>query len=305
MLNRLRTINNFQVLTTDVDIQLNGAVIGKCNQSTLSELSKCLHRIPIPEQSDSVAFEDIFGGNLKDINQRLQKCGTISSNKIIIHCTRLGWRNELYPIFDSDGHVQMTLERSCSSLLGIRVFGCHLNAYTDDGRMWIARRNLTKQTYPGMLDNMAAGGIGADCFMNPVLERKFEIKENMIRECAEEAGMPRHIAENARYHGAVSFHHSSDCRGIVAETNYVFDLQVPSDYQPTAVDGEVDSFSLLSIQEVNKKIVSGEFAPGAATTIIDFMIRHGYITPQNEPDYDIIVQELHPSSVSDLPGPRI
>ncbi len=41
---------------------------------------------------------------------------------------------------------------------GIRKYGSHLNGYVidDDGtwRMWIGKRSITKQTFPGMYDNM-------------------------------------------------------------------------------------------------------------------------------------------------------
>jgi phosphoribosylaminoimidazole (AIR) synthetase len=49
------------------------------------------------------------------------------------------------------------VERVGSFLFGTSSFGVHLNGYTFvDGemKMWIARRSPTKQTWPGMLDNM-------------------------------------------------------------------------------------------------------------------------------------------------------
>lgn len=40
----------------------------------------------------------------------------------------------------------------------MRRYGVHINGYSrsDDGelRMWLARRSATKQTYPGLLDNL-------------------------------------------------------------------------------------------------------------------------------------------------------
>jgi len=45
-----------------------------------------------------------------------------------------------------------------SGLLGVKQYGVHMNGYvkTKDGeyKLWIAKRSLTKATYPGMLDNM-------------------------------------------------------------------------------------------------------------------------------------------------------
>jgi hypothetical protein len=71
-----------------------------------------------------------------------------------------GWRNELYPIYgdlNQPDNVAFVMERASTPLFGISTFGVHLNAYTknEEGEifMWVARRALTKPTYPGLLDN--------------------------------------------------------------------------------------------------------------------------------------------------------
>ena len=45
-------------------------------------------------------------------------------------------------------------------------------------------RSSGKQTYPGMFDNMVAGGISCG----------YGVKETLIKECAEEAGIPEELA---------------------------------------------------------------------------------------------------------------
>jgi isopentenyldiphosphate isomerase len=62
-----------------------------------------------------------------------------------------------------------------------------MNGYVEkDGQkfLWIGKRSDVKQTYPGMLDHLVAGGLpyGISC------------KENIIKECEEEAGIPRSIS---------------------------------------------------------------------------------------------------------------
>ena len=39
-------------------------------------------------------------------------------------------------------------------------------------------------------------------------------------------------------------------RGLFPNTEYVFDLELPSDYEPSNNDGEVDGFKLVPIKEV-------------------------------------------------------
>lgn len=70
-----------------------------------------------------------------------------------------GWRNELYPVYGDDtepDNIAFVIERASAALFGISTFGVHLNAYTrknGDIFVWVARRALTKPTWPGLLDN--------------------------------------------------------------------------------------------------------------------------------------------------------
>jgi len=110
----------------------------------------------------------------------------------LFHCLA-GWRNELYPIFGKDHKPLLVIERAGGGLLGIRHFGVHINGYvrdTDENgkpiiKMWIAKRALTKQTFPDMYDNVVAGGL-------PVGQTPIECA---IRECMEEAYFPPEIAK--------------------------------------------------------------------------------------------------------------
>lgn len=69
-----------------------------------------------------------------------------------------GWRDETFTVWGSNGPL-LYIERSAIGLFGCRSYGTHINGYVNmpDGsiKMWIARRSLEKQTFPGMLDNIA------------------------------------------------------------------------------------------------------------------------------------------------------
>lgn len=41
-------------------------------------------------------------------------------------------------------------------------------------------------------------------------------------------------------------------KGIFPETQFVFDLEMPESFQPVNIDGEVEAFYLLTIEEVNE-----------------------------------------------------
>ncbi len=51
-------------------------------------------------------------------------------------------------------------------------------------------------------------------------------------------------------HTFFSSYSLEDERGIFPETQFIFDLEIPSSFKPVNTDGEVQSFHLLSIEEV-------------------------------------------------------
>ncbi|KAJ2654216.1 hypothetical protein IWW48_006246 [Coemansia sp. RSA 1200] len=200
------------------------------------------------------------------------------------------WRDELYPIYKGEANSPSAMvERASSYTLGIRAFGVHINGYVrpadDDGqlRMWISKRSATKQTWPGFLDNMVAGGIsnGDGAFAS------------VIKECEEEAGLSADfVAPRVRSAGTIQYLFSSKL-GMKPETQYVYDIEMPADVIPRPSDGEVEEFYLLPIDKVLEKVRAGLFKPNCALCVIDFLIRHGIVTAENEPDYLEIIDNIH------------
>jgi 8-oxo-dGTP pyrophosphatase MutT (NUDIX family) len=202
-----------------------------------------------------------------------------------------GWRDELYPVTSNFYEEPvMLVERAAAVQLGIKAYGVHVNGFVRDGKkisLWVARRSKTKQTWPGKLDHIAAGGqpfgIG--------------VMENVIKECEEEAGIPVELAKEARSVGAVCYA-TIDQRGLKPDTLFVFDLELPKDFIPKPIDGEVEDFTLLSLDEVAKIISSStEFKTNCSLVIIDFMIRHGFLFP-DAPGYLELVNSIRQGDCS-------
>lgn len=173
-------------------------------------------------------------------------------------------------------HLFFSLERAAVPYFGTKAYGVHVNGFVVDsnGRkyLWVARRSMTKQTYPGMLDHLVAGGqpVGLSC------------RENVIKECDEEAGIPRAIAERAVPVSAVSY---EDIEGerLKRDVLFCYDLELPLDFKPHNKDGEVENFTLLPIEEVEKILqTSTAYKPNCAVVVIDFLFRHGYIIPDQK-----------------------
>ncbi|KAI0176443.1 NUDIX hydrolase domain-like protein [Hypoxylon sp. FL1284] len=220
--------------------------------------------------------------------------------------TLRGWRDELWPVYGSDNAtVLYSAERSGTGLLGVMRYGVHMTGYVRDAaaphglRILVARRAASKSTYPGMLDNSVAGGLmtGEDPF------------ECIVREADEEADLPEALMrERARFVGTVTYVHITDERTggeagqIYPEMQWVYDIELPAGFAPTPKDGEVAGFYLWTVDEVKEQLARGRFKPNCGLVVVDFFLRHGILTPQNEPDYDEIMRRLHRKLP--FPGPH-
>ncbi|RMD61192.1 MAG: DUF4743 domain-containing protein [Alphaproteobacteria bacterium] len=195
------------------------------------------------------------------------------------------WRDEEYPVVLRWGDPPlMTMERAAVPLFGVRAFGVHLNGIVEkaDGlHMWVARRAQTKQTAPGKLDHLVAGG----------QPHGLTVRDNLIKECAEEAGIAAEAAARAVPVGAVSYRCERD-EGLRDDVLFCFDLALPADFRPVNADGEVESFDLWPMQRVMETVRdSDDFKFNVALVILDFAIRHGLLAP-DDPDYQEIWEGL-------------
>jgi len=126
---------------------------------------------------------------------------------------------------------------------------------------------MTKATDPGMLDNLVAGGIGSG----------LSIRDTVIKEAWEEAGIGTELAARAQHTGTVHILRSlSD--GLQRETVFVHDIELPSDFQPVNQDGEVTDCRRVSLEEAAATIaIDGEIdevTVDASLVVLDFLIRN-------------------------------
>ncbi|KAI0942878.1 hypothetical protein AcW1_002649 [Taiwanofungus camphoratus] len=190
------------------------------------------------------------------------------------------------------------MERAACALFGVVTYGVHMTIYADerggDGppatcRIWVPTRSRTKQTWPGYLDNSVAGGIpsGLGAF------------ESLVKEAMEEASIAESVVRaHARAAGTVSYFYRTDAGWLQPEVQYVYDLCVPPGgdpalFHPKPLDGEVESFELLPLAQVVDRMRSGLFKRNCALVLVDFMIRHGYLTAEDDPDFLEIMTRLH------------
>jgi 8-oxo-dGTP pyrophosphatase MutT (NUDIX family) len=180
----------------------------------------------------------------------------------------------------------LMLDRAAAPYFGIRAFGQHMNGYVQEAgelKLWLGRRADDRIHYPGCLDNLVAGGLPATIGMD----------ENLAKECREEAGIGPELVARARPVGAITYNLETE-KGLKPDTLYCYDLELPPGFRPRCTDGEVAGFELLSIQDVMKIVFeSDEFKLNCNLVVIDFCIRHGYLSPYHDEFHDLITG-LHP-----------
>jgi hypothetical protein len=196
-----------------------------------------------------------------------------------------GWRGEPYPVGGQwGGPYVFEIERAAAAFLGCRAYGVHVNGFVRDNgalKLWIATRAADRPVCPGELDNMIAGG-------QPV---GLCLKENVVKEAGEEAGVPEHLAQAAIPVGAITYTMENDL-GLKPDMMFCWDLELPAEFQPVNTDGEVAEFRLLAAEEVMEIVdTSDRFKFNCNLVIIDFCIRHGVLAPEH-PDYEALLRGL-------------
>lgn len=175
-----------------------------------------------------------------------------------------GWRDEPFSFWHSDCQMPdpqqpafLSVERSGFRFLGLMSQAVHVNGFLADGRLWCARRALSKATDPGLLDNLTAGGL-------PSGET---VANCLLRELAEEAGLFHVPGQQLAAAGCVRTSRLEP-QGWHDEIVHVFNLTLGADFVPLNQDGEVAEFLCLTAPEVLLRMQAGEFTQDAVQSLI-------------------------------------
>jgi hypothetical protein len=204
-----------------------------------------------------------------------------------------GRHSEPFAVVGARYDQPVYVERFATALFGLTTRGAHLVAYRmdEDGmKVWVPRRSAHLYTYPNMLDTTVAGGVksGVPPF------------QTIVEEADEEASLPEDlICQKVHCRGVISHMNvtGDDFPGekglVTPDYVYVYDIELPEDVIPRPHDEEVSSFTLMSLEELQAALLRKEFKPDSAAVLVEFLIRQGIITPENEPDFVEISMRLH------------
>lgn len=204
-------------------------------------------------------------------------------------------RGELYAVRNRWGDKPVfNIDRALVPAFGLCAFGVHLNGIVEKKNgphLWIGTRAKDLLVEPNKLDNMVAGGQPAG----------LGLMENLIKECGEEAHLAPKIARQAKHASLITYSFESQ-QGLHVDTLFCYDLVMPASLKPRPSE-EIARYQLMPLTKALGLVRTADrFKFNVNLVIIDFAIRHGVITPENEPNYERIVAGLHERPTVDNRG---
>lgn len=183
-------------------------------------------------------------------------------------CLR-AWRNEQIDVL-AEGHWLASLERAAMRPLGLRTRAVHLNAWSEQGGLWVARRAATKAIDPGLWDTTVAGLVSAGETDSLAL----------TRESLEEAGLHfSGLTPRAPLRTVLRLSRRIP-EGYQVEDILVADCVLPAGTLPVNQDGEVSKFECLTTDELAEWLVQGKFTLEAELAILHGLRRCGLAESQ-------------------------
>jgi isopentenyldiphosphate isomerase len=172
-------------------------------------------------------------------------------------CAR-GWRDELLDVV-GEGCRLGVIERAAVRPMGLLTRAVHLNAWTPDGRLYVARRSATKNTDPDMLDTLVGGLAGAGENMDTAL----------VRESYEEAGLAEtDIAQRDPVRTIVRMHRRLP-EGYQVEDVLVSECVLADSVAPRNIDGEVSEIMAVTPEQLWQLLTEEQFTLEASLVILD------------------------------------
>jgi 8-oxo-dGTP pyrophosphatase MutT (NUDIX family) len=175
-----------------------------------------------------------------------------------------GWRDEEFSFIDEHAHERFRVERTFFRAFGFHSRAIHINGFTANQQLWLARRSNTKHIDPNLLDNITAGGISAN---ETLLSCAY-------RELREEAGIGFELTQQLNPISSITVRRGLNDSSLHHETLYTYDLELPITFQPQNQDQEVSDFVLVNYEEALEFVLNEELTIDAGVVTADFLLRH-------------------------------
>lgn len=274
-------LSNYTALSFD------GARLGYINRAQISFFEQFSKIFQFTFGNASAMFaQEFVEMSLDDRTHALSNVSEALRSANMVH----NWREELFAIYSDTErkHELFQLERGVVPLLALQAHGVHLNGYViknGEPYIWIAQRSADRVIAPLKYDQLVAGGLPAE----------LSLKENLYKEAAEEANIPKTLVEPAQYMGTIQYM-TEDEFGIRNDVLHCYDVVLPESFVPHNQDGEVAQFRCLPISEVLDLLAQkDQFKPNTALVMLNFLWRNHWL-PMNESDYQRLGQKFNYST---------
>jgi len=172
------------------------------------------------------------------------------------------WRGELLDVW-ADGQSIAAIERGAVRALGTVTRAVHLNAWSEAGDLWVARRALDKATDPGMWDTLVGGLVG------------FGESDDLalVRESAEEAGLAESVLTSRTATRLIGRMQRRLPEGFQCEDILTSECVLSPDVVPANQDGEVMEIVCLPPETIVQMLRDGQFTVEAGIVISEDLLQ--------------------------------
>ncbi|KAF4438422.1 NUDIX hydrolase domain protein [Fusarium austroafricanum] len=198
--------------------------------------------------------------------------------------------DEALRVVSSEGEHVLDMDRSGLDPFGVISYSAHMIGFVKDEhdiKFWVPERSSTKPTVPNKLDSTVAG----------VVRSAEQPIDCMLRKVAAEASVSAEYTKaNIASCGTISYQMSitsagkPGCQHIIS---YLYEMEFKDGVVPRPGNDEVGKFTLMTQESVIAALMNGEFVANRAMVWLAYFIRHGILTPENDPDFVEICQRLH------------
>ena len=119
----------------------------------------------------------------------------------------------------------------------------------------------------------------------------------LVREGDKKASIPEAYAhQNAKPYGVLSYHMSTDGNGHEGHQPQVMDvyhIELTSEVMPTPLEGEVERFEQMTLEEVQDAPGNGEFKTNRSLTWISYLISSGIVQRRARSGSVAVSSHLH------------
>ena len=174
-----------------------------------------------------------------------------------------GWRGELLDVWSEQGDSIAGVERGVVRPLGLVTKAVHLNGFSLDGGVWVARRSLNKATDPGMWDTLVGG----------LVSYQEDPEVALVRETDEEAGLEADQIAHRTPLRTITRMRRQVNEGFQFEDVLTCECVLSEGVIPQNRDGEVMQITCLAVDELLEMLEQAAFTIEASIVLAEALLR--------------------------------